>query len=179
MTLSEIIVSALEQLDRGSDPQLVTKFQGRFNQYANEAVQDLAKDFPLHTTESVSLLSGKFYTTDLSKWAVKILSITQDGKQVDWDEGEETGEIIVMATGSVNVKYKYLPEPMTNVSDRPDVPEQLHQCIVTYVVAREKGSGDPTTQGGASLYFQLYNEQKSKLTHKHLGAPSIYRFTNR
>ena len=37
MTLSEIIVSALEQLDEEVTPALVTKFQGRFNQYAKQA----------------------------------------------------------------------------------------------------------------------------------------------
>ena len=177
MTLSEIIVSALEQLDRGSDPQLVTKFEGRFMQYANEAVQDLSKHFPMHKTDIV-ISDGKFYTTDLSQWAVKILSIKKDGRNTHWDLGEESGEIICEA-GELEVKYKFVPKPMVNASDTPTIPEQLHQCIVTYVVAREKGSGDPTTQGSAGMYFQLYNDQKRKLSQTYLGAPSSYQFINR
>lgn len=185
MTLSAIITSALAQLDRGEDPQLVTKYESKFTQYANDAVLDMAKDFPLHFTESVTLDGGKFYTTDLSKWATKILSVKQDGEAVDWDLGDELGEIVCVdavgeeLTGSVDVKYKYVPSAMTSTSDIPGIPEQLHRIIVTYVVARDKASGDPTTQGASTIYFQLYERQKSGMMLGGLGAPSQYKFINR
>lgn len=185
MTLSEIIMSALDQLGRGTDPQLVSKYEGTFKRYANDSVTDLAKVFPMFKTESVALVEGKFTTSDLTSWAVKILSVSQNGEAVEWDKGDETGEFLCMdeygneLTGSVDVKYKYIPAPMKNVSDKPGVPEQLHQCIVTYVVARDKSTGDPTTQGGAGIYYQLYETQKKQLMNGDMGAPSSYKFINR
>lgn len=185
MTLSAIITSALAQLDRGEDPQLVTKYESKFKQYANDAVLDLAKDFPMHFTEPVILVNGKFYTTDLSKLAVKILTVKQNNRPVDWDLGDEAGEIVCLdanknaLTGSVDVKYKYTPSDMTSTSDIPGIPEQLHKCIVTYIVARDKASGDPTTQGASTIYFQLYERQKSGLMLGGLGAQSQYKFINR
>ena len=178
MTLDGIITSALAQLDRGSDEQLVTKYKDKFVQYANEAQQDLAKAFPLHRTETVNLVDGKFYTTDLSRWAVRILNVIQKGNTVFFDHGGETGEIVCNATGAVSVKYRYLPNPMSNSSDKPDLPAHLHPLIVTYVVASERASGDPTTQSGAAHYFQSYANQKRDLMQNGYGTPSSYKLKN-
>lgn len=175
MTLNEIIVSALQQLKRGNDSQTIDNYRGTFTQYANMAQQDLSKAFPLFRTDPVRLKDGMFHISELPRWCTKLYGITQDGKELAFDMAAETGMVAVNAEGEVAVRYRYLPINLENATDRPDLPPQLHQCIVSYVVGCDRSGGDSSTQGGASIYFQLYNEQKRSLLRGNLGIPGTYK----
>lgn len=175
MTLNEIIVSALQQLKRGRDSQTIDNYRGTFTQYANMAQQDLSKAFPQYRSDTVLLTDGVFHISALPRWCTKLINIQQNGKNVDFKMAVETGMIAVNASGEVAVRYRYLPLNMENATDSPDLPKQLHQCIVSYVVGCDRSGGDASTQGGASIYFQLYNEQKRDLLRGNMGVPETYR----
>lgn len=178
MTLNEIIVAALQQLKRGRDSQTIDGYRGTFTQYANMAQQDLSKAFPQYRTDRVRLENGRFAIGGLPRWCTKIIGITQDEKPVPYAADEETGMICAEAEGEVDVRYRCLPRPLENATDSPDLPGELHQCIVSYVVGCDRSQGDASTQGGASIYFQLYNEQKRALLRGHYGMPESYRIQN-
>lgn len=178
MTLNEIIVAALQQLKRGRDSQTIDSYRGTFTQYANMAQQDLSKAFPQYRTDRVTLKNGRFAVDELLRWCTKIIDITQAGRAATYAADEETGLIRVEAEGEVDVRYRCLPKPMENATDSPDLPGELHRCIVSYVVGCDRSQGDASTQGGASIYFQLYNEQKRALLRGHYGMPESYRIRN-
>lgn len=178
MTLNEIIVAALQQMKRGRDAQTIDNYRGTFTQYANMAQQDLSKAFPQYRTETVTPVNRRFDVSELSRWCVKITDLTKDKKPIRFDRAEDVGIIQVYEDGDVDVRYRCLPLPMENATDKPDLPAQLHQCIVSYVVACDRSEGDASTQGGASVYFQLYNEQKRALMRGGYGTPSSYKIDN-
>lgn len=177
MTLNEIVVAALKQEERGHDANVVDKYKGKFRQYANEAVIDLASSMGAYKTDTVTITDSVLDVSQLSRSCVKILSVTQDDVAVTFDDGDESDEVLVGADGEIKVKYEYIPQELASDTDSPDVPTHLHALIVMWVVARSRSSGDVSAQNGSGIHFQLYNEFKRKLV-KHRGSPSRYALTN-
>ena len=178
MTLNEIVVNALKQEERGSDAQVVAKYKGKFRQYANEAVIDLASSLGVFRTDTVMISDNVLLLSQLSRSCTKILAVTRgDGSKVTFDDGDASDEVLVGADGLIRVQYEYIPNELESDTDSPDIPEHMHPLIVMYVVARFRSSGDASVQGGAGIHFQLYNEFKRKLL-KPKGTPSHYRLTN-
>lgn len=178
MTLSDIIVAALQQTRRGSDQQTIHNFEDRFTQYANEAQQDLAKDFPVYRTDEITVEEPLLDVNALPRWCTKLMAIWQKGRRVRFDADEATGLIRLNTSGDIRVTYRYLPKAMESLTDVPEIPEHLHQCIVTWVVGRDFSEGDPTTQGGASMHFQIYNDTKRRLMRGGMGTPGSYKIRN-
>ena len=178
MTLNDIIVSALTQLDRGHDSQTMADWQYKFIDFANEAAQDLALAIKLRRSDTVTLESNILDILKLPRGCVKVLSISQNGTGVAWGNGPSFQELYVGATGPVLVEYQCLPNRMGSPTDRPELPDQAHSLIVTYVVARERAAQDASSQRGANVYFELYNAGKRELS-KNLGDPESYKIKNK
>ena len=177
MTLDDIIVSALEQVECNPVSRANDKYAAQFRQYANEAVMDIADSFRLFHTDTVTVTGNTFDIQDLSRPCTKIMSIAQGGKPIAFDDGDSSGEILVGCDGDVTVKYRYVPIDMSSDSDRPDIPEYLHRLIVLYVIARYRSGGDASVQGAAGIFYSVYNEQKRKMM-RHSGAPENYKLKN-
>ena len=173
MTLNEILVDALAQLDRSSDPAMLKRYRPAFTSYANDVVQEIADDFRLSKTESVTLEDGKFTISDLSDICTKIENI----ENMPWKVVGDTVTVAAKDKTEVVVQYRYLPAKLTNDTDIPGIPLQFHRLIVPYVIARFRAGGDGDTQGTASIYFSLYNEMKRKLMRQY-GQLSDYKLVN-
>lgn len=175
MTLNEIMVDALVQLDRSSDPAMLKRYRTAFTSYANDAVQDIADDFRLSKTEKVTLTDGAFAISDLSDICTKIVNI----ERMPWKVVGDTVFVDVRENGrtEVIVQYRYLPATLSNDTDTPGIPEQFHRLIAPYVVARYRAGGDADTQGTASVYFSVYNEKKRRLMRQY-GQHSDYQLVN-
>lgn len=163
MTLNDIIVSALAQLDRGHDSQTIDDWRDKLTRYANEAVIDLATLLKLRRTDTLAVANGEINVLLLPKTCVKVLSVTQNGMELAFTQGSTNTNIAVSTTGNVSVHYRYLPDDMSSPTDVPQTPEYTHGLIVSYVVARERASQDPSMQRGANVYFELYNAGKRTL----------------
>ena len=83
MTLNDIIVSALAQLDRGHDAQSLDVWRDKLARFANDAVLDLAEAFRLRRTESVVHENGLFFLSALSHACLSVLSVSQNGKNLN------------------------------------------------------------------------------------------------
>lgn len=176
MTLNDIIVSALAQLDRGHDSQTVDTWRDKFTRYANEAVTDLAMLLQLRRTDTLTVSGGLVSLPDV---CVKVLGVTQGGKTVSFATGPDRSRIHVFGDdGPAEVSCRYLPGDMSSPTDTPALPSYAHGLIVTYVVARERASQDPSVQRGANVYFELYNSGKRGLRAS-LGEPDKYQIVNR
>ena len=177
MTLNDMIVSALAQLDRGHDAQSLDTWRDKFARFANEAVNDLFISYQPRRTEAVALNDNVLDTAALSHECVKVLSVLQNGKPLRFHSAD-TGSLKVEGAGSADVTYIYAPREMTSPADTPELPEWMHGLVVCYIVARERASGDASLQRGCNIYFQMYEAGKRSIR-PHLGDPGSYKLLNR
>ena len=179
MTLNDIIVSALAQLDRGHDAQTLDIWRDKLTRFANEAVSDLAKAYQPRKTELVESQDGTLDTGALSLPCLKVLSVMRNGNVEAFSSGPASGLIcLVGGPGRIEICYRYTPEDMRSPTDEPCLPAWCHGLIVCYVVARERAAGDTSNQRGSSIYFQMYEAGKADLR-PHVGEAEIYRLLNR
>ena len=80
MTLNDIIVSALAQLDRGHDAQTLDTWREKLTRFANEAVLDLSAAYCPRRTEELTL-DGKLLRTErLSRPCIRVYGVKRLGR---------------------------------------------------------------------------------------------------
>lgn len=178
MTLNDILVAALAQLDRGHDPQTLDVWRDKFTRFANDAQDDLARALRLRRREQLALpQDGVLDLARLSRGCRRVVAVTRDGREVAFATGDLPGTVQVEGEGPVTVEYVCLPRRLNSPSDVPELPDLCHPLIVSYVVGREHMAGRAGA-AGAALYFQLYQAGKAGLR-PHMGEPAAYRLYNR
>ena len=177
MTLNDILVSALSQLDRGHDAQTLDIFRSRLTDYANDAQADLARAVCFTRTENVQTADGLIELSDLSRDCVKVESVRQRGNPVKFRRSD-TGAIELPYSGAAEITYRCLPKKLSSPTDVSELPAHTHGLIVSYIVGRERMAGDASTQRGANIYLSMYEAAKSKLI-PHSGDSASYRIYNR
>ena len=180
MTLNDIIVSALIQTGHGHDAQTMDIWRDKLTLFANDAIVDLSNYIKPTKTERVSINGGEIDCLNLSRECVRVMKVKINGSDVPFYESEtKIGSVRVdSADGEADITYRFIPKRLSNASDEPELGEAAGQLIVTYVVARERASGDAANQRGGNIYFQLYEAGKSKLR-PHMGADDSYLIRNR
>jgi hypothetical protein len=181
MTLNDIIVSALAQLDRGHDALSLDIWRDKLTRFANEAVTDLSFAAKARASEHLTLEDGALPLSSLSRKCTKVCAVKQFGRELAFSGGEDTGEIIVSGAreeAPISVTYRYCPRELSAPSDVPDLPEWCHGLIVCYVVGRERASGEVAIQRGGNVYFEMYEAGKAKLR-SHYGGADSYSIRNR
>lgn len=179
MTLNDIIISALAQLDRDHSSQTMDVWRAKMTRFANEAVLDLAGYAALRRTDQAQVTDGVVDVNTLPKQCVKVISLWRNGKKVPFVTGPATNEISPSCEdGSIKVLYRWLPGEMSSPTDVPELPEWCHGLIVTYCVARERSTADPSMQRGANVFFELYQDGKRRLR-RNLGEPDTYKIINK
>lgn len=177
MTLNEILVSALTQLDRGSDAQTLDVWRDKFMRFANDAALDIAGTLKPRRTDALVIIDGHITPMNLPRHCLKILVVTIGGKPSKFVQ-DVGGVRVDQNEGTASVTYLYAPRQLSSPSDEPELPDYAHGLIVTYVVARERAAGDVSTQRGSSVYFELYNAGKADLR-PNLGEQDTYAIINR
>ncbi len=177
MTLNDILVSALAQLDRGHDAQTLELFRDRLTAYANDAQTDLAYVIKPVRTETVQPDDGVAELSELSRSCVKIIKIEQRGHKVPFCQ-QDTGSVGLPYNDAAEITYIFEPKPLSSPADVSELPEHAHGLIVSYVVGRERMAGDVSTQRGANIYLSMYEAAKAKLR-PHVGAHERYEIVNR
>ena len=180
MTLNDIIVAALAQLDRGHDAQTLDVWRDKFARFANDGAADLAHALKPRRTQAAEIRAGSIDLAALNRKCLKVLRVSRGKKELPFCWGGSAGVLTLPGAPDeeVEITYQYAPKELTAATDVPELPETCHALIVTYVVARERASGDVGVQRGASVYFQLYEAGK-RLLLPHLGCPDAYRMVNR
>ena len=163
MTLNEIIISALAQLDRGHDAKNVEIYRERFTRYANDAQDDLALSLGLTKTETRPASMGVFDLNMLSRRCLRIECVCQRGHEVPFRDGHAMGTLLLPYDEPAEITYRYLPRRLESLNDRSELPDYMHPLLVIYAVARERMGGDVSTQSGANIYLSMYNASKAKL----------------
>ena len=160
MTLNDIIVSALAQLDRGHDAQSLDVWRDKFTRFANDGVTDICATYKPRRTETIDTRDGTFTTAMLSRGCRKVLSVKRDGREEDFYDGDAS-EVIVTSggPGKIEVTYRSVPREMFARTDEP-------------------AAGDASQQRGGNIYFQMYEAGKAAIR-PHLGGGTSQRIVNR
>ena len=177
MTLNDILVSALAQLDRGHDAQTMDLFRSRLTDYANDAQSDIARAIHFTRTETVHPSNGLVERSELSRDCIKVDKAEQLGREVRFMRGD-TGVIALPYNDTARITYRCLPKPLSSPNDVSELPEHTHGLIVSYIVGRERMAGDTATQSGANIYFSMYEAAKARLR-PHPGDAAAYTIVNR
>jgi hypothetical protein len=166
MTLNDIIVSALAQLDRGHDSQTVDTWRDKLTRYANEAVIDLATILQLRRTDTLEVEGGVADIALLPRCCVKVLYIARNMSRSPFIAGSSGTELRALcADGPVQVPYMYPAQRPSSPTDVPELPPTANGMIVTYVVARERASADPPCSARATLFFAVQRGQAQPARH--------------
>lgn len=125
MTIKEIAVCAFKMLGRSDiaqtlasggtlDTESAEKTETLL--YCVNAVEDeLARYyFPVKLSETLSAADGKYYFSDFSNRPVKILSVTADGKSVEY---KLFAQYVFCAEKKITVEYEYAP-PKKQLEDK-------------------------------------------------------------
>ena len=179
MTLNDIIVSALAQLDRGHDAQSMDIWRDKFTRFANDAITDICNAYKPRRTDEIDSIDGTFTTAMLSRGCRKVLSVKRDGKEAEFFDGDASEVIVTDAgPGRLSVTYRCVPKELFASTDEPDIPRWMHGLVVSYVVGRERAAGDVSQQKGGNIYFQMYEAGKAAVR-PHLGGKDSQRIVNR
>ena len=181
MTLAEITASALQRLHYGSDTQTVETYRDAFADYANRAIRKIAARFKQNRKDTVQLSDADtFNVNDLSRECIRITEVRANGSSIDfWQDVPGSGEFSCDTDAdSVDVVYRFVPKPLENTIDVPELPGHLHDMIVYYVVACERAGGDPGTQKTSSVDFQLFNACLADIRPASRGEPRSFKLNN-
>lgn len=166
MTLNDIIVAALTELDRSHDAQTLDIWRSKFTRYVNDCIQDLALYTKPEAVEKAQLTAGMLDANALEHGCLRVMSIEQNGKALPFTT-HGFGMYLAAALnpdGEVAVRYRMAPPTVSSPTDEPMLPAEWHQLIVYYVVGRERAAGDASTQRGGNIYFQMYQDGKKQLS---------------
>lgn len=180
MTLKEMIVGSLQQLDRNTDSQTVELWRDKLTQYINDAMVDLSGTIRPFRTDELTLTDTRLDTTALPRTCVKVLSLSRGDVRLAFFYGGQIGQLCVpgAADGPVQVTYRCLPQRLMADTDVPELPEWSHSTLISYVVGRERASGDNMSMGAARACFDVYNVAKRAMR-KNLGEADAYALINR
>ena len=177
MTLNDMLISALAQLDRGHDEQTLESFRKRLTDHANDAQSDIARAIGFSRTETVAPSNGLIELSDLARDCLKVVRVKQLGREVRFLRGD-TGVIALPYNDAAEITYICEPRRLVSPADVSELPEHTHGLIVSYMVGRERMAGDTSTQRGANIYLSMYEAAKSKLR-PHVGDRGSYEIINR
>ncbi len=178
MTSHEIITAALLQLDRSADA--IFEWRDKFLCHINDAAEDIARSVRLAYPEKVRLIERSFDPSSLKRPCIRIYSVKNGADELKFSFTSPDLPVYVKAKADMEVwvTYRAMPRMVVSESDEPDVPAVFHPLIVSYVVARERMSGDVSTQYGASAYLEMYEAGKRRLA-REMKDPSCFSIYNR
>ena len=157
MTLNDIIVSALIQTGRGHDAQTMDTWRDKLTGFANDAIMDLALTVRPIRTEKAAIANGRIDCNALERECIRVMSIRQCGREADFYADERSAGVVRVNAddGEAEITYRFMPRMLTNATDEPEPNEACRQLIVTYVVARERASGEVTRSAAATYIFSF------------------------
>lgn len=178
MTLSEIMIAALQQLGQTTDAKTIEVWRPKFTQLANEGMLDLARAIALRRSDALTANdAGEISVFDLPYECTKVLDARQNGSSVTCSKGSATGRLLVGGSGETTVEYRYVPPDMVNDTDKPGIPDRLHHLIVLYITAREHSTANVDTQSRYNALYQMYLAGRAE-AEAHYGEPEWYQLRN-
>ena len=165
MTALDLMKLALRKLDRPTDNDTVALYRERLLGFLNESLLDLTVELRPWRRDTVALVNGQAQISDLPCACHKVLAARIDGQRRLFYYGATRGTLLFpgVGDGTVEITYRYQPTLLRELTDEPQLPEELQELMAEYAAARERGRFDAASQNAAKLDLTLYRELKGKL----------------
>lgn len=165
VTLSELIEQALGELDHPEDTAALPLWQDKLMRFANEAIVDMTETFRPWRRDPLPLNNGTLNLLELPYRVGKVLGVERDGMRIPFYYGANAVTLRVpgMEDGTVTVVYRYLPRPLLEATDEPELPAACHPLIVLYMVGRFTVHEDAQGLSQANMMLSLYEARKRRL----------------
>lgn len=183
MTFSEIVKMALAHLEYGTDEDAFATFAERFILYANDAVRIIAAYLKMDKVESVSLQNSKFDMDDLTESTVtKIVEVFKDKRAYPFVRGDSLGEFRVLGcepSETVSVRYRYIPDYVTDGDAVPDIPKIFHPILYMYVVHCHHNSRSTSSDYDRTKWLREFDSEYKRIAKQAYGSLDTYAWKNR
>lgn len=165
MTLSELIEQALAELEHPADTASRPLWEEKLTRYANEAQADLFFTLRPWRRETLQLANGTIALSDAQYRVSKVLGVEREGMRLPFYYGADTKTLHLKGVpdGPVQVVYRYIPSPLSEANDEPQLPSVCHPLIVMYMVARFEMHNDAPGLSHANMLMALYDTNKRRL----------------
>ena len=180
LTALELIQSALKELEHPEDTAALPLWKDNLLRFANEAVVDLTETFRPWRRDPLPLQNGAIDLSALPYTVGKVLGLERGGMRIPFFYGADTNTLRVpgAADGPMTLVYRFLPKPLAEDGDEPELPAACHPLIVLYMVARFSLINDAQGLNHASAAMSLYETRKRRVK-LDLDEPTDYQITNR
>ena len=180
VTVLELMQNALAELDHPEDTAALPLWREKLLRFANEAVADLFETFHPWRRDPLPLQNGVIDLSALPHTPAKVLGVERGGMRVPFFYGADTNTLRVpgAADGPMTVVYRFLPKPLAEDGDEPELPAACHPLIVLYMVARFSLINDAQGLNHASAAMSLYETRKRRVK-LDLDEPTDYQITRR
>ena len=182
MTYYEIVKQALAHLEFGTDDDSVSTHEERFIIYANDAVRNIAAALNIDRVESVELSNNHFSVGDLDKEVTKIVEVSKGSRKYPFVRGSQLGDFAVIGCdphATVDVRYRYVPDYITDGAKEPDIPKIFHPIIYLYVVHCHYNTRSTSTDYDRTKWLSEFEKERKRLSRQAYGALDTYAFHNR
>ena len=165
MTTLKLMEATLRKLDRPTDTATVTLYKERLLGFLNESLLDLTVELRPWRRDTVALVNGQAQISDLPCACHKVLAARIDGQRRLFYYGATRGTLLFpgVGDGTVEITYRYRPTLLRELTDEPQLPEELQELMAEYAAARERGRFDAASQNAAKLDLTLYREMRGRL----------------
>ncbi len=165
MTALDLMKLTLRKLDRPTDNDTVALYKERLLGYLNEALLDLTVELRPWRRDMVTLANGQAEISDLPCACHKVIAARIDGQRRLFYYGSTRGTLLFPGARNetVELTYRYQPPLLRELTDEPQLPEELQELMAEYAAARERGRFDAASQNAGRLDLTLYRELKEKL----------------
>ena len=165
MTVTQLIEQALAEMEHPSNTAALPLWREKLLRFANEALVDLTEAFRPWRRDVLTLTGGALDLTALPYTVGKLLGVERNGMRVPFYYDTNTSSLRVpgLPDGPVTAVYRYLPKPLAQNSDEPELPAACHPLIVQYMVARFEMQNDATAQNHAGMLLSHYELRKRRL----------------
>ena len=180
VTVSELIQSALAELDHPENTAALPLWKEKLLRFANEAVVDLYETFHPWRRDLLTLQNGVLDLTALPYTVAKVLGVERGGMRVPFFYGADTDTIRVpgVQDGLMTVVYRYMPRTLILDGDEPELPSACDPLIVLYMTGRFCLTDDAQGLNHATAALSLYETRKRRLK-LDFDEPTDYRIVNR
>lgn len=180
LTVSELIQSALAELDHPEDTAALPLWKEKLLRFANEAVVDLYETFRPWRRDPLRLENGVLDLSLLPYTVGKVLGVERGGMRIPFFYGADTNTLRVpgVQDGPMSVVYRFLPKTLTEDDDEPELPSACDPLIVLYMTGRFCLLNDAQGMNHANAALSLYETRKRRLK-LDFDEPVDYSITNR
>lgn len=182
MTYYDIVKQALAHLEFGTDDEAVNTFEERFMIYINDAVRKIAIGLNMDSTEEVKLVDGCFSIGDFDHEVSKITAVYRDGRKYPFVRGDELGDVRVIGCppdSTVKVRYRYVPENVTDASKEPAIPKIFHPILYLYVVHCHHNTRSTSSDYDRTKWLQEFERERKRIMKESYGTLDVYAWKNR